>query len=78
MLFAVAVTLASPPAMIVTGLPVSAAEGPDAGGVKITFPFATGSTGLTAATVRASGLAKAVLMRVDCGVLPTIGVSVKP
>ena len=51
---------------------------PAAGGAKVKTPPATGSTGLLAATVTASGLANAVPVAVDCGVLPATGVSVNP
>ena len=45
---------------------------------KVTTPPSTGSTGLLAVTVTASGLANAVPMPSICGVLPATGVRVKP
>ena len=45
---------------------------------KLTTPPSTGSTGLLAVTVTASGLANGVPMSDVCGVLPGTGVRVKP
>ena len=45
---------------------------------KLTTPPSTGSTGLLAVTVTASGLANAVPMFAVCGVLPATSVRVKP
>ena len=50
-----AVPLAVPLALMVAGLPVSAAEAPLAGGVNVSRPPATGSSGLLAVTVATSG-----------------------
>ena len=44
----------------------------------MTTPPLTGSTGLLAVTVTASGLANGVPMLAVCGVLPATGVKVKP
>ena len=56
----------------------SVAERSLAGAVNVKMPPATGSTGLLAATLTARGFANAVPVAVDCGVLPGMGVSVKP
>ena len=45
---------------------------------KLTTPPSTGSTGLLAVTVTASGLANAVPTAADCGVLPATAVRAKP
>ena len=45
---------------------------------KLTMPPSTGSIGLLAVTITASGLANSVPMSADCGVLPGTRVMVKP
>src|SRR5262245_9565437 len=51
---------------------------PAGGLAKLMTPPLTGSTGLLAVTVTASGLANAVPTAADCGVLSGAAVSVKP
>ena len=57
---------------------VRAAEAPEDGAVNVTMPPATGSSGLLAVTMTASGLAKAVPSVVCWGVLPATVVRVNP
>ena len=54
------------------------ADAPVAGTAKVMTPPSTGSTGLIAVTVTASGLANGLPVVADCGVLPATGVRVKP
>ncbi len=56
----------------------SVAEAPLAGAVKVKTPPATGSTEFFAVTVTARGLAKAVSVPADCGMVPAAGASVNP
>ena len=77
MLLAVAVTLAVPFDPIVAGLPLSVAEAPLAGGVKVICPPATGSLALLAVTVATSGAENAVDTAADWP-LPDVTVMVNP
>ena len=79
MLFGAAETAASPPAITTELADRNAAAPPVTGGAtKVTTPPSTGSTGLLAVRITASGYTNAAPMADDCGVLPAMGVRVKP
>ena len=75
---AVAVTEATPLLPIVAVSLERAAEAPLDGAANEITPPATGSSGSLAVTLTLKGLAKAVLIVADCGVLPLTRVSVNP
>src|SRR5215468_8841216 len=77
---AVAVTLAWPLVWMVAVESERFADAPPALALaaKLTTPPATGSMGLLAVTVTASGLVKVAPAVADWGVLPATGVMVKP
>ena len=78
MLFAVAVTEATP-LLPIAAVPLdSPADAPLDGAVKVTTPPATGSTAFLAVTVTPSGSANAAPVIADCGESPGTTVRVKP